>query len=78
MIFSEDDLLYVYDFGEVDKKMFPTIDNLRKAAIKARKKYENKFDGYKLRNNIFRYLFSIGFRTEDIYVVLDEMEWDDE
>ena len=54
------------------------IDNLRKAAIKARKKYENKFDGYKLRNNIFRYLFSIGFRTEDIYVVLDEMEWDDE
>lgn len=31
MIFSEDDLLYAYDFGEVDKKMFPTIDNLRKA-----------------------------------------------
>ena len=31
MIFSEDDLLYAYDFGVVDKKMFPTIDNLRKA-----------------------------------------------
>lgn len=31
VIFSEDDLLYAYDFGEVDKKMFPTIDNLRKA-----------------------------------------------
>ena len=54
------------------------IDNLRKAAIKARKKYEKRFKGSKLRNNIFRYLFSIGYRTEDIYVVLDEMEWDDE
>lgn len=31
VIFSEDDLLYAYDFGEVDKKMFLTIDNLRKA-----------------------------------------------
>lgn len=31
VIFSEDDLLYAYDIGEVDKKMFPTIDNLRKA-----------------------------------------------
>lgn len=30
VIFSEDDLLYAYDFGGVDKKMFPTIDNLRK------------------------------------------------
>ncbi|MGB4614300.1 MAG: RecX family transcriptional regulator [Erysipelotrichaceae bacterium] len=54
------------------------IDNLRKAAIKARKKYEKRFKGSKLRNNMFRYLFSIGYRTEDIYVVLDEMEWDDE
>lgn len=31
VIFSEDDLLYAYDYGVVDKKMFPTIDNLRKA-----------------------------------------------
>lgn len=31
VIFSEDDLLYAYDYGVVDKKMFPIIDNLRKA-----------------------------------------------
>lgn len=31
VIFSEDDLLYAYDYGVVDKKMFPAIDNLRKA-----------------------------------------------
>lgn len=31
MIFSENDLLYAYDYGVVDKKMFPTIDNLKKA-----------------------------------------------
>lgn len=31
VIFSEDDLLYAYDYGVVDKKMFPTIDDLRKA-----------------------------------------------
>lgn len=29
VIFSEDDLLYAYDHGVVDKKMFPTIDNLK-------------------------------------------------
>lgn len=31
VIFSEDDLLYAYDYGVVDKKMFPTIDDFRKA-----------------------------------------------
>ena len=31
VIFSEDDLLYAYDYGVVDKKMFPTIDDLREA-----------------------------------------------
>lgn len=31
VVFSEDDLLYAYDYGVVDKKMFPTIDNLKEA-----------------------------------------------
>lgn len=31
VIFSANDLLYAYDYGGVDKKMFPTMDNLRKA-----------------------------------------------
>lgn len=33
LIFSENDLLYAYDYGVVVKKMFPRIDNLRKAII---------------------------------------------
>lgn len=33
VIFSEDDLLYAYDYGVADKKMFPTIDNLKEAII---------------------------------------------
>lgn len=31
IIFSENDLLYAYHYGAVDKKMFPTLDGLRKA-----------------------------------------------
>lgn len=31
VIYSEDDLPYAYDYGVVDKKMFPTIDDLKKA-----------------------------------------------
>lgn len=54
------------------------IDNLRKAAFTIKKKYEKKHSGTILRNNVFRYLFSVGYRTEDIYAVLDEMEWKDE
>lgn len=33
LIFSENDLLYAYDYGVVVMKMFPRIDNLRKAII---------------------------------------------
>ena len=28
--FSEDDMSYAYDFGEIDKKIFPTIDDFKK------------------------------------------------
>lgn len=28
--FSEDDMSYAYDFGEIDKKIFPTIDDIKK------------------------------------------------
>lgn len=31
LVFSEDDLLYAYNYAAVDMKMFPTIDELRKA-----------------------------------------------
>ena len=31
LVFSEDDLSYAYDFGEVDKKIFSPIDDLKKS-----------------------------------------------
>lgn len=54
------------------------IENLKKAAIKAKKRYEKTYSGTKLRNSIFRNLYNQGYRSEDIYSVLDEMEWSDE
>ena len=54
------------------------IDNLRKAAYKAKKRYDKKYNGTKLRNAIFKYLASVGYRIEDIYAVMDEMEWNNE
>ncbi|MEG2330537.1 MAG: RecX family transcriptional regulator, partial [Anaerorhabdus sp.] len=54
------------------------IDNLRKVANKAKKRYEKKYSGFKLRNTVYRYCASMGFDVEDIYVILDEMEWKNE
>ncbi|MEG0076954.1 glycosyltransferase [Anaerorhabdus sp.] len=54
------------------------IDSLRKVAMKAKKRYEKKYSGPKLRNTVFRYCAAMGFDMEDIYVILDEMEWKDE
>lgn len=54
------------------------IDTLRKIATKAKKRYEKKYTGFKLRNTVYRYCASMGFDAEDIYAVLDEMEWKDE
>ncbi|MEE3486880.1 MAG: RecX family transcriptional regulator [Bulleidia sp.] len=50
-------------------------DTLRRCALKARKRYEKKYDGTKLRNTVFRYCAAQGYNTDDIYAVLDEMEW---
>ncbi len=54
------------------------LDRLRKTAAKARKRYESKSTGSKLRNQIYRYLGSQGYQAEDIYLVLNEMEWKDD
>lgn len=55
------------------------IDNLKNCAAKARRKYAKKAnDLSSLRNSIFKYCLAQGYQTEDIYTVLDEMEWDDE
>lgn len=54
------------------------INVLKKTALKARRRYEKKLSGTRLRNAIFKYCINNGFGYEDIYAVLDEMEWDDE
>ncbi|MCF0116140.1 MAG: RecX family transcriptional regulator, partial [Erysipelotrichaceae bacterium] len=61
-----------FDFSEeTDGEM----ENCKKCALKAKKRYENKFEGSKLKSAIFKYCMSNGFNIEDIYTVLDEMEW---
>lgn len=54
------------------------LDVLRKTAIKAKKRYSNRYKGVKCRNLVFRYCSAQGFKLEDIYLVLSEMEWEDE
>ncbi len=54
------------------------LDVLRKTAAKAKKRYGNQYEGVKLRNLVFRYCSAQGFNLEDIYLVLSEMEWEDE
>ena len=54
------------------------LDVLRKAALKAKRKYASRFNGTGLRNAVFGYLDHQGFNLDDIYIILNEMEWDDE
>ena len=51
------------------------LENLRRCAQKARKRYEKKYDSTQLRNHVFRYCAAQGYQAEDIYAILDEMEW---
>lgn len=51
------------------------LDNLSKCATKAKKRYERKYSGTDLKNHVFRYCLSQGYGSEDIYVIMDEMEW---
>ena len=50
-------------------------DNLQKCAVKAKKRYERKYSGTELRNHVFRYCAAQGFQYEEIYAVLDGLEW---
>lgn len=62
------------DFGHDETA---ELDALRTTAAKARRRYKKKYSGSKLRNTVFRYCAAQGFDSEDIYVILDEMEWKD-
>lgn len=50
------------------------LDNLKKCATKAKRRYEKKYTNSELRNRIFRYCMSQGYDSDDIYAVIDEME----
>lgn len=51
------------------------VDALRKVAFKAQKRYATKHSGTALRNAMFTYLDHQGFSLDDIYIVLNEMEF---
>ena len=51
---------------------------LRKEALKQKKHYMRKYSGTELRNRVFRSLAAKGFNYDDIYAIINEMEWKDE
>lgn len=53
-------------------------NNLRKAAKKARARYAHKYQGTLLRNKLYQYLLVKGYNSDNIYAILNEMEWEDE
>ena len=54
------------------------LDNLRKTALKAKRRLSSKYEATQLRNALFNYLDHQGFDLDDIYIILNEMEWKDE
>lgn len=54
------------------------LNALRKNADKAYRRFEKRLNGTTLRNAVFKACVTKGFNYEDIYLVLNEMEWDDE
>ena len=52
-------------------------DVLRRAVQKARKRYERKQSGRQLKNMVYRYCMTQGFRSDDILRILEETEWTD-
>ena len=47
---------------------------LNKDYFKAKKKYENKYDGYDLKNHIYSYLVNKGYKTEDIKKEMEDIK----
>jgi len=54
------------------------VENCRKAALKALKKYSPKYQKTALRNHVFNYLSNQGYPIDTIYIALNEMEWKDD
>ncbi|MFI3284406.1 MAG: RecX family transcriptional regulator [Erysipelotrichaceae bacterium] len=73
------DMIYqVIDQLNFTDEQLSELDVLRKTADKVYIRYKRKYNGSKLRNAVFKGCLTRGFSYEDIYLVLNEMEWDDE
>ena len=68
----------VIEILSIEKDEKNERSNLASIAIKAKKRYAHKYCGVELRNRVFRYCSSQRFESSDIFVVLSEMEWEDE
>ena len=68
----------VIEILSIEKDEKNERSNLASIATKAKKRYSHKYCGVELRNRVFRYCSSQRFESSDIFVVLSEMEWEDE
>ncbi|MDD6560880.1 MAG: RecX family transcriptional regulator [Lactimicrobium massiliense] len=60
------------DLGRQEER---EMDNLKHCAAKAKRRYQSKYSGTMLRNRVFRYCAAQGYDGDDIYAVMDGMEW---
>lgn len=51
------------------------LENLKKCSYKAKHRYQKKYKGTDLRNRVFQYCAAQGYGSEEIYAVMDEMDW---
>lgn len=63
------------DFSDAESR---ELDNLKKCIVKARQRYSRRYKGVELRNHIYRYSIAQGYKSEDVYAVIDEMGWKDD
>lgn len=52
-------------------------DNLNRQFEKARRRYQNRYSGSKLKNRIYQSLYSKGYRSEDIRILLETIREED-
>jgi len=73
--FSYETAKQAVEYLDFTDEAFEEKDLLKKQALKAYKHYEKKYKGTELRNHVYNSLQAKGFTPENIYVVINEMEW---
>lgn len=72
---TADRVIAFFDFSEDAENQ---LESLAACAEKAKKRYIKKYTGTQLRNAVFRYCINKGYTMEEVYAVLDGMEWSDD